>query len=74
MRVGARVMKICGIVILGCCVTACASQSNYGPNDRGGDTCGPVKTLVCEERVNEVVRCTCDSEDVMKEIFERKRR
>ncbi len=66
---GHNLVRITGIILGVALLSSCASNRSAEPGNRN-DMCRIGSTLVCEERVGQVTRCTCKSKDSMRDILE----
>jgi hypothetical protein len=62
-------VRIMAVVLISVVVTGCASQSQTGPVASDNRRCETGTTLVCEQRLGEVVSCSCESKSGLDEIF-----
>ncbi len=56
-------------ILIGVFLAGCASRPS-DPVFEQTESCRPNSTLVCEQRMGKIIRCSCNSKDEIRDILE----
>ncbi len=58
------------ILLFASLLTACATPTRNGRAVLAADVCGSRGTLVCAERMGKTYKCSCQSKEALRDLFE----